>query len=64
MYIEGVKFFEGWNFGLCDEDVKMVEFIVDKMVMFWGDDVSWLLDGENYFYEVYYLKLDCFKVNM
>ncbi|MCD3189218.1 CDP-glucose 4,6-dehydratase, partial [Salmonella enterica subsp. enterica serovar Enteritidis] len=61
LYTEGAKFSEGWNFGPRDEDAKTVEFIVDKMVTLWGDDASWLLDGENHPHEAHYLKLDCSK---
>lgn len=64
LYTEGAKFSEGWNFGPRDEDAKTVEFIVDKMVTLWGDDASWLLDGENHPHEAHYLKLDCSKANM
>lgn len=64
LYTEGAKFSEGWNFGPRDEDAKTVEFIVGKMVTLWGDDASWLLDGENHPHEAHYLKLDCSKANM
>ncbi|MEA7520308.1 hypothetical protein ONQ60_27465, partial [Salmonella enterica subsp. enterica serovar Virginia] len=47
------------EFLIQHEDAKTVEFIVDKMVTLWGDDASWLLDGENHPHEAHYLKLDC-----
>ncbi|WP_333494598.1 CDP-glucose 4,6-dehydratase [Kluyvera sp. CHPC 1.251] len=64
LFSEGDKFSEGWNFGPRDEDARSVEFIVDKMVALWGDNASWLLDGENHPHEAHYLKLDCSKANL
>ncbi|AYL71351.1 CDP-glucose 4,6-dehydratase [Citrobacter freundii] len=64
LYIDGVKYSEGWNFGPREEDAKTVEFIVDKMVTLWGEGASWLLDGEDHPHEAHYLKLDCSKAHM
>ena len=58
---EGSKFSEAWNFGPKEDDCKPVNWILDKMVEFWGDDANWELDKNNNPHEAGYLKLDCSK---
>ncbi|MCU7799938.1 MAG: CDP-glucose 4,6-dehydratase [gamma proteobacterium symbiont of Lucinoma myriamae] len=50
-----------WNFGPNDEDVKPVEWIVDRMVKYWSNNASFILDDKANFHEAHYLKLDCSK---
>lgn len=52
---------DGWNFGPRDEDVEPVEWILEKMVGFWGDGASWQLDSSDQPHEAKYLKLDISK---
>lgn len=61
LYTEGQTFAEGWNFGPNDEDCKPVNWILDKMVLHWGEDASWKLDKNNNPHEAGFLKLDCSK---
>lgn len=52
---------EGWNFGPKDQDVKPVDWILDKMVDKWGDDASWQLAGQPQPHEAEFLKLEISK---
>ena len=61
LYEQRSKFAEGWNFGPNDEDVKPVQWIVEKLTRSWGEGASWVLDGGDHPYEAHYLKLDCSK---
>ena len=61
LFINGDEFAEGWNFGPKEEDCKPVSWILDKMVKYWGNNVSWILDKENNPHEAGFLKLDCSK---
>ncbi|WP_341915010.1 CDP-glucose 4,6-dehydratase [Polaromonas sp. YR568] len=61
LYEKGAEFAEGWNFGPHDVDAKPVEWIVGKMTEQWGDDASWVLDGQSSLHEAHFLKLDCSK---
>jgi len=61
LYEEGTSYAEGWNFGPNDEDAKPVQWVVEGLTKFWGDDASWVLDGGDHPHEAHYLKLDCSK---
>ena len=61
LYIEGVEYAEGWNFGPYEGDVKPVAWIVDRIAKAWGDGASWTLDAASHPHEAHYLKLDCSK---
>jgi len=63
LFLNGDKFAEGWNFGPKDEDCKPVSWIIDQMVTFWGNNVSWILDKNNNLHEARFLKLDCSKAS-
>ena len=54
------KFSEGWNFGPHENDVKSVEWILDKMTSKWPNS-SWRLDKNPTPYEAGFLKLDISK---
>ena len=58
---EGVAYGEGWNFGPYENDVRPVEWIVERIVQAWGEGASWKLDGASHPHEAHYLKLDCSK---
>jgi CDP-glucose 4,6-dehydratase len=58
---QGFKFAEAWNFGPNDSDVKTVEWIMDKMVYYWGGNASWKPDSAPQPHEAYSLKLDISK---
>lgn len=61
LYEDGNAYAEGWNFGPKDEDCKPVSWILDKMVIKWGNGASWELDKNDNPHEAGYLKLDCSK---
>lgn len=63
LYEEGTGYGEGWNFGPNDEDVKPVQWIVEKLTKDWGDGASWQLDSHPQPHEAHYLKLDCSKAH-
>ncbi|MDP9038624.1 MAG: CDP-glucose 4,6-dehydratase [Acidobacteriota bacterium] len=52
------RFATAYNFGPADDDAREVGWIVDKMVGFWGDGASWILDPDPGVHEAGYLKLD------
>ena len=47
-----------YNFGPSDDDARTVRWIVEKMVDFWGEGATWVLDPEPGVHEAGYLKLD------
>jgi CDP-glucose 4,6-dehydratase len=51
---------EGWNFGPNEQDVKPVEWILDKMIEKWPD-ANWKLDKNSNPYEASFLQLDISK---
>lgn len=64
LYIDGIKYAEGWNFGPDDTDASQVQSIVGKMVKYWGGDACWQLDDHEHPHEANYLKLDCSKAKI
>ena len=63
LFLNGNEFAEGWNFGPKDEDCKPVNWILDQMVTYWGNNASWCLDKNNNPHEAGFLKLDCSKAS-
>lgn len=61
LFEKGDEFAEAWNFGPKDEDCKPVNWILDKMVLDWGNGAGWELDKNNNPHEAGFLKLDCSK---
>jgi CDP-glucose 4,6-dehydratase len=60
MYDDKDKYAEGWNFGPNEQDVKPVEWILDKMIDKWPDS-NWELDGDTSPHEAGFLQLDIAK---
>ncbi len=54
-------FVGGWNFGPGDDDVRSVNWVLERMVELWGDGASWELDAAHHPHEAHYLKLDISK---
>jgi CDP-glucose 4,6-dehydratase len=50
-----------WNFGPRDDDVKPVQWIVEKMCALWGDNAGSTHDDSTQLHEARYLKLDISK---
>ncbi len=61
LYEDGEAYAEGWNFGPNDSDAKPVQWVVEKVIQRWGEDVSWTVDNDMHPHEAHYLKLDCSK---
>ena len=52
------RYATAYNFGPSDDDAREVGWIVEKMVGFWGEGASWILDPDPGVHEAGYLKLD------
>ncbi len=61
LYNEGNTFAEGWNFGPKDDDCQPVQWILEKMVQFWGEGARYEWDKSEQPHEANFLKLDCSK---
>lgn len=64
LYESGPECAEGWNFGPVDDDAQPVEWIVQKMCTFWGNEARYEIDSGDHPHEAHYLKLDCSKARM
>jgi CDP-glucose 4,6-dehydratase len=60
LYQNPKEYAEGWNFGPNEQDVKPVDWILDKMVSKWPNS-SWELDKNSSPHEAGFLKLDISK---
>lgn len=61
LYVGGVRFAEGWNFGPSDDDARPVEWIVRRICDCWGKGARYEIDAGEHPHEAHYLKLDCSK---
>lgn len=61
LYEDGRRFAEAWNFGPSDEDVKPVEWLVQKICAKLGGDAGYKIDRGEHPHEANYLRLDCSK---
>ncbi len=52
------RYATAFNFGPSEDDAQPVDWIVEKMVQFWGEGARWVLDPEPGVHEAGYLKLD------
>jgi CDP-glucose 4,6-dehydratase len=60
LYKNQEEYAEGWNFGPNEQDVKSVDWILDKMISKWPNS-SWKLDDDSNPHEADFLKLDISK---
>ncbi len=60
LYNNTEEYSEGWNFGPTENNVKPVEYIVDKMTSLWPGS-SWKKDYDLHPHEAGFLKLDISK---
>jgi CDP-glucose 4,6-dehydratase len=60
LYEDQKEYAEGWNFGPNEQDVKPVDWILDKMIAKWPNP-SWELDQNSNPHEAVFLKLDITK---
>jgi CDP-glucose 4,6-dehydratase len=63
LYSDGHQYAGGWNFGPVSEDAKTVDWILDFMVVQWGEGAHWELDEEAQPHEAQLLKLDISKAS-
>ncbi|TAL64754.1 MAG: CDP-glucose 4,6-dehydratase, partial [Legionella sp.] len=61
LYQKGAVYSESWNFGPKEENAQTVQKIVESLVLTWGEDAQWQLDGQTHPHEAHFLKLDCSK---
>jgi len=61
LWIDGPRFADAWNFGPGDEDAKPVSWIVENLVLAWGEGANWRTDTTVQPHEALSLKLDCSK---
>ena len=61
LWQDGKAFAQGWNFGPKDDDCQPVQWILDKMVHFWGKGAYYEIDKSQQPHEANFLKLDCSK---
>ena len=60
LYKNQKEYAEGWNFGPNEQDVKPVDWILDRMIAKWPN-ASWQLDQNSNPHEAGFLKLDITK---
>ena len=63
LYKDGANYSEAWNFGPNETDAKPVQWIVERMAQFWGEESTWEIDADLNPHEANYLKLDCSKAH-
>lgn len=63
LYLEGLQFAEGWNFGPNDEDARPVSWIVERLAAL-CKDLKWQSDASLQLHEANYLKLDSSKAHL
>ena len=64
LYTAGVEFAEAWNFGPCETEVKSVQWMVEQLGKYWGEDAKWGADNLRHPHEAHFLKLDCSLARM
>lgn len=64
LYLEGVKYASGWNFGPSDEDTRTVKEIIELVSSGWGKNATWQTDDSEAPHEAQLLKLDCSKAKV
>jgi CDP-glucose 4,6-dehydratase len=61
MYNDGQRFSEAWNFGPYENDVKSVDWIVNRITNLWGANAGYKIQETDKLHEATYLKLDISK---
>jgi CDP-glucose 4,6-dehydratase len=66
LYSDGARFAQAWNFGPADDDVKSVQWIIDKFLDDWGGVGKKIKieQSATNLHEASLLKLDCSKARM
>jgi CDP-glucose 4,6-dehydratase len=63
LFLDGSAYAEAWNFGPDTADEKPVQYIVEKLVQYWGPGAAWRHDTDTHPHEANFLKLDCSKAH-
>ena len=63
LYDNPEEYAEGWNFGPNDDNIKSVDWILDRMVIQLPNS-SWNLDEDSHPHEAGFLKLDITKAKL
>jgi CDP-glucose 4,6-dehydratase len=61
LVMDGPTFSQSWNFGPKEDNVKNVQWIVEKLCSYWGQNASYKIEKLDNLHESQYLKLDCSK---
>jgi len=61
LYLKGVSFSGGWNFGPENADTQTVAWVAAHMASLWGHDAQWRVDEKAHPHEAHLLKLDISK---
>jgi CDP-glucose 4,6-dehydratase len=61
LWTSGAEFAEAWNFGPSDEDVRPVQWIVERLGELWGEGAAWEVDHTSQPPEAKFLRLDSSK---
>lgn len=62
LYKDGKKYSEPWNFGPDEKSEQQVEWLVNKLINYWGDSPGYLVKKDaNELHEAEILKLNCNK---
>ena len=61
MVRDGTAFSQAWNFGPNYDDVKSVEWVVNRMLELWNSGNGWLDSSGNHPHEANLLQLECSK---
>ena len=61
LYTDGQLNAEAWNFGPVDNDVRPVQWIVERLCQIWGRSAGWNLEPGTHMHEAGFLKLDISK---
>jgi CDP-glucose 4,6-dehydratase len=61
LFTDGQADAEAWNFGPVDNDVRPVQWIVERLCQIWGRGAGWTLESSEHAHEASFLKLDISK---
>jgi CDP-glucose 4,6-dehydratase len=59
----GTEYAEAFNFGPRENDVRSVEWIVNRLANIWGETTKWQLDGSHHPHEATLLQLEVTKAS-
>ena len=64
LFVDGKSYAEAWNFGPNETDTKSTGWLVERLAVHWGQDVSYLVqNNQDAQHEATYLRLECSKAH-